>query len=82
MDRLIRDERDKLNKAVILWNPPMRDFFVNEVPDSDDDDEIKYTDHKDFLKKQPGDDDSIIITEVTDDAEIEDTIPTDDVMQD
>lgn len=82
MDRFLREERDKLNKAVILWNPPMRNFFVNEIPDSDDDDEITYLDHKDFLKSNSGDNDSIIITEVEDDAEIDDAIPTDDVMLD
>jgi hypothetical protein len=84
MDRLIRDERDKLNKAVILWNPPMKNIFVNEPSDSDDDEEITYKDHRDFLKNRTGDDDSIIITEVQDDIQIEEVFPTeaDDVMQD
>lgn len=64
VDRLIREEREKLNKAVILWNPPLKDSFLAEtVGDSDDDEELNYKDHKDFLRNP---DDSIIITEVED----------------
>lgn len=59
MDRLIRDERDKLTKAVILWTPPMRDSFVNTTVDNDsDDDEIRYNDHRDFLKSPSVTDDA------------------------
>lgn len=68
MDRLAREERDKLSKAVVLWTPPPKNFVEN---DSDSDDDFKYTDHKDFLKTSSStsyrdDDDSIIITDVTD----------------
>lgn len=86
MDRLIRDEREKLSKAVILWSPPLKDSLINSLDqdDDDDDDEFSYTDHRDFLKEPKLDDDSIIITEVEDDVPIAeiDQVETDDVMQD
>lgn len=67
LDRLAREEQDKLKKAVILWTPPPKGgLFGNSNNESDDsDDDLKYTDHKDFLKKPT--EDSIIITEVTND---------------
>lgn len=35
MDRLAREERDKLSKAVILWSPPISNRF-NSVSDDED----------------------------------------------
>lgn len=69
LDRLAREERDKLNKAVVLWNPRINIFKLTNQndTDSDSDEEFTYKDHRDFLKKR--DDDSIIITDVTYDHE-------------
>lgn len=92
LDRLAREERDKLSKAVVLWNPPMKNFLnqSNEDDDDDDDDEqFNYRDHKDFLKKpQDRSNQSVIISEVTfeeidgDDASnnMSDHLDTDDLM--
>lgn len=38
IDRLAREERDKLSKAVILWSPPVRNRFCNNSDDDDEDD--------------------------------------------
>lgn len=87
IDRLIREEREKLSKAVILWSPPPKvSFFDNTANDSDDEEDLKYSDHRDFLKSIETDH-SITITEVTDelcDTEIVENNPTgaDDVMID
>ena len=72
IDRLAREERDKLSKAVVLWNPPPRNnFSASDDEDYDgDDEEFRYSDHKDFLKASK--EDSIIITEVTDDTQTDD----------
>lgn len=64
LDRMLRDEREKLSKAVILWSPPLKDSF--QVAEDSDDEEFVYTDHKDFLKRPTDQDDSIIITEISD----------------
>ena len=76
VDRLIREEREKLSKAVVVWTPPQKPDTYN---DSDDDD-FRYTDHKDFLKRPPGS--SVIITELEEDVPIKDIEPleSDDVM--
>lgn len=68
LDRLARQERDKLSKAVVLWNPPARNPYTVISEDDDEDEEFKYTDHRDFLKDQSRSsesNDSIIITDVT-----------------
>lgn len=78
LDRLAREERDKLSKAVILWSPPTKNnnsIFGhveenddNEAEEEGEDEEFKYTDHKDFLRKPtPTRRSSITITEVFDD---------------
>lgn len=36
MDRLAREERDKLCKAVILWSPPISNRFCSNTDDDDD----------------------------------------------
>lgn len=67
LDRLAREERDKLSKAVILWTPPPNHNLFGQDDtnqDSSDDDELSYSDHTDFLKKSPND--SLTITEVFD----------------
>lgn len=72
LDRLAREERDKLNKALVLWNPPIKNNFYDSNEDSSDDDELQYKDHRDFLKRpQTNSDryDSVIITEITDSSE-------------
>lgn len=68
LERLAREERDKLSKAVVLWNPPIKNFFESSNEDEDsDDDEFKYTDHRDFLKTRNGskEEQSISIEDVT-----------------
>lgn len=68
VDRLIREEREKLSKAVILWNPPPRTNLFDEpdaISSGSDDDEFNYKDHTDFLKDSES---SVIITEVDDDG--------------
>lgn len=77
VERLIREEREKLSKAVIVWTPPQK---PNTYNDSDDDDDLKYTDHRDFLKRPPAS--SVIITEVDEDVPIQDieAIESDDIM--
>jgi len=50
MDRIIRDEREKLSKAVILWSPPLKDSLQFDGGTSDDDEDFQYKDHRDFLK--------------------------------
>lgn len=69
LERLGREERDKLSKAVILWNPPTIFGNVEEIDDDsgDEDDEFKYKDHKDFLRKPLKRNNSLTITEVYDD---------------
>lgn len=73
LDRLARDERDKLSKAVVLWNPPVKYNFcgtLNEEDEDEDEEEFKYSDHKDFLKANctQANDDGIIIEEVFDEG--------------
>lgn len=67
LERLAREERNKLSKAVVLWNPPVKNFLNDPgAEDESDDEEFKYTDHKDFLKHHgTSGDQSIIIEEVT-----------------
>lgn len=85
LERLAREERDKLSKAVVLWNPPVKNFLSDPVgEDESEDEEFKYTDHKDFLKhRNTSGDQSIIIEEVTSDelgnnnAERNASFPTD-----
>lgn len=77
LDRLAREERDKLSKAVILWSPPTKNqnsIFGNveenddnETEEEDEIEEFKYTDHKDFLRKPLTRNSSLTITEVFDD---------------
>lgn len=91
LDRLAREERDKLSKAVVLWNPPIKNFLnqSNEDDDDDDDEQFTYKDHRDFLKK-PRDrgNQSVVISEVTFDEidgdstsnNMPDHLDTDDLM--
>lgn len=76
LDRLAREERNKLSKAVILWSPPNKNnnIFGNLEQNDDDDDnegdedeEFQYADHTDFLRKPLRRNSSITITEVHDD---------------
>lgn len=79
IERLLREEREKLSKAVILWNPPARSTLIEEADDSSDDDQLSYGDHRDFLKDSGS---SVVITEVVEDApitELDDGEP-DDIM--
>lgn len=74
VERLIREEREKLSKAVILWNPPPNSNYFNNDCDGDDDDsdeELSFRDHRDFLKtpNRSSQEDSIVITEVFDNPE-------------
>lgn len=90
MDRLIRDEREKLSKAVILWTPPVK-YNVELAETDSDEEEFKYNDHRDFLKsrrkpahKPAGDSSSssqIIITEINDTECSTQENDSDDVMQ-
>lgn len=79
IERLAREEREKLSKALVLWNPPIENHFntKSSLPNtgyegdksnssSDDDDDISYVDHTSFIKKSYGTDNSIIITDVSD----------------
>lgn len=75
IERLAREERDKLSKALVLWNPPSKHNFFDQFQgseglsvdsDSSDDDDMKYSDHTDFLKKEFRTEDSVVITDVTD----------------
>lgn len=67
LDRLAREERDKLNKAVVLWNPRNKFFEpADEDDDEEEDGELKYSDHTDFLKKPHVD--TITISEVISDS--------------
>lgn len=68
IERLAREEREKLSKALVLWNPRMRSFFNqdDQSDDSDSDDNVTYKDHTDFLKDKFKSENSVIITDVTD----------------
>lgn len=69
IERLAREERDKLSKALVLWNPPVKHNFNQEFDDADDvssGEEFTYSDHTDFLKVTAKPRDSVIITDVTD----------------
>lgn len=87
IDRLTREEREKLGKAVILWSPPLKDSFLdNTANDGDDEEGLRYSDHRDFFKSIETNH-SITITEITDepcDTEImeDNPIGADDVMID
>lgn len=81
IDRLVREERERHSKAVILWTPPLKNCFGECDGESDsDDEELKYTDHRDFLKSNSQTNESFTITEVfeeTDDLiEVEGTTET------
>lgn len=80
IDRLAREEREKLSKALVLWNPPVENRFNIEssLPRDNEyncdgdvssngssDDDMTYTDHTDFLKKSYGSNSSVEITDVT-----------------
>lgn len=68
VDRLLRKEREKLSKAVILWSPPLKDSF--QMVDSDSDDDFTYKDHRDFLKSSKHSatiSDALTTTEISDD---------------
>lgn len=88
LDRLAREERDKLSKAVVLWNPPVKNFLDNFNANEDsDDDEFNYTDHKDFLKnRNKSEEQSIIIEDITADCitataeDVLEKIDSDDIM--
>lgn len=92
LDRLAREERDKLSKAVILWNPPPNNNFFGNVDeddeDEDEDEEFRYSDHEDFLKKPLRRNSSLTITEVFDEdicnniSETTNCLDTDEVMLD
>lgn len=69
LDRLAREERDKLSKAVVLWTPPPKHNLFGQQDDDEDqsstsDDELSYRDHKDFLKKPANQ--TVTITEIFD----------------
>lgn len=81
IERLAREERDKLSKALVLWNPPVENRFnlKSSLPQNSDDncdgdvssngssdDDFTYTDHTDFLKKSYSSNSSVVITDVTD----------------
>lgn len=89
VERLIREEREKLSKAVILWNPPPKNtiYHLDDSDDVDgddeDEDEFRYNDHKDFLKKPSN---SVVITEIEEDApiiiELDEDTPITEVEED
>lgn len=79
VERLIREEREKLSKAVILWNPPPKNF-VTEVSSDDDDEDFTYKDHRDFLKKPVSNDSSVVIEEIEEDKPVIVQTSQDDVM--
>lgn len=67
LDRLAREERDKLNKAVVLWTPrPKLNFGQQDETEdnSSSDEELTYNDHTDFLKKPANQ--ALTITEIFD----------------
>lgn len=92
IDRLVREQREKHSKAVILWTPPLKSCIGEVNDDSDSDDEVRYTDHRDFLKSNTQNSDSITITEIVEDTadpfevqttdETHEAQETDSLMQD
>lgn len=75
IDRLVREEREKHSKAVILWTPPLKDSFYGNNESDSEDEEFNYTDHKDFLKSSP----VMTMTEITE--ETDDAIEVEDPME-
>lgn len=80
VDRLIREDREKLSKAVILWNPMPKEWEIKDYSTDEDEEEFTcYT--NDFFKASKS---SVVITEVGDDGDPIDVDPTsiepDDVM--
>lgn len=70
IDRIVREEREKHSKAVILWTPPLKNSLYGNSDSDGDDEEFNYTDHKDFLKSNP-----VSMTEIVE--EVDDVIEVD-----
>lgn len=67
--RLAREEREKLNKAVILYNPQIKYNYIASNDDNSDD--MKYSNVRSYNN------DSLTITDVTDEVDIDEFLVTD-----
>lgn len=52
IERLAREEREKMSKALVLWTPPLSSLLSNQNQSSSDDEDFTYKDHRDFLKSE------------------------------